>query len=262
VPLIEVVRDEFGGEPVEELRVNGGIGDAGVVDGIDEAATEEVGENAVGLSAGKPRVVGRCDPGGYGFESVGVAGERMVRAEEPRLVSLAGAGILECAVVVDENDLLAIELVLVVRVLPAVLEDFVVDLREDVAPAVVIVLRPAIKGMAVTLRALEAEAEEDLGRGFGPGFGIAEGAIIVGRRLGVGTATRGEEPTGEDIEGSVVGELGADPGMKVGDPFAVESALFVAEEVGPLDGPELGELGTLQERVDEVRVVCRGWDRR
>ena len=70
------------------------------------------------------------------------------------------------------DDLLADELVLVVGVAAAVLEDLVVDAGEDVGPAVVVVLRPAVEGVVVALGALEAGAEEDLGDGLAAGDGV------------------------------------------------------------------------------------------
>ena len=65
------------------------------------------------------------------------------------------------------DDLLAVELVLVELVAAVVLDDAVLHAREERRQAVVVVLRPALERVVVALGALQADAEEHLGRRLG-----------------------------------------------------------------------------------------------
>ena len=69
------------------------------------------------------------------------------------------------------DDLFAIELVLVELVFAVVLDDAIVHPAEERGQAVIVVLRPALERMIVALATLQADAEEDLGGGFGARLG-------------------------------------------------------------------------------------------
>src|SRR5436190_936628 len=64
---------------------------------------------------------------------------------------------------------------------------------------------------------------------------------------------------GELIERLVLCDALADPIVEDFHPAVVELALLDLEEVGPLQGPKIGELGALEQRVDEPgALVGRG----
>ncbi len=53
---------EVGGQPVEKFGIGGGIGDAHVVDGFDDASLEEVAPDAIGEGFGEEWVGGISEP--------------------------------------------------------------------------------------------------------------------------------------------------------------------------------------------------------
>ena len=68
--------------------------------------------------------------------------------------ALLRAGIFTSPLRGDINDLLSFELMRVVDVLAAVLQNFVLHLREESRPVVIVILAPAIERMIVALGAL------------------------------------------------------------------------------------------------------------
>ena len=105
-------------------------------------------------------------------------------------------GCFTSLVLVHEDDLLADELVLVELVAAVVLDDLVLHAGEERGELVVVVLRPVVERMVVALGALHADAEEDLGRRLGADVRVAQGAVVVGRRLLVGAAPAGDQARG------------------------------------------------------------------
>ncbi len=63
---VVVVGDEFGSEGIEQLGVGRWVGDADVIDGIDDADAIEVGPDDIDDVAGEPFVVRRGEPIGDG----------------------------------------------------------------------------------------------------------------------------------------------------------------------------------------------------
>ena len=55
------------------------------------------------------------------------------------------------------------------------------------------------------------------------------------------------------IERHVGGELVAEPALEHPDAFRSHRLLFVAQQVGPLECPEIGELGAIEQAVDQLR---------
>src|SRR5439155_21011611 len=60
------------------------------------------------------------------------------------------------------------------------------DLREEGGEAVIIILGPPLEGMVMALRALDAYAQEELGRGLDRGLRVAADPVIIGSRILVG----------------------------------------------------------------------------
>ena len=163
---------------------------------------------------------------------------------------------LDLADAIHENELLADELVLVELVLALVFDDLVLHARKERGQLVIIVLRQLVERMIVALGALHANAEEDLGKRFGANLRVAQGPIIIGRRLLVRAAAAGDKRAGEFVERCIIGNVLANPAVEDLDAGFVELLLLDAQEVGPLERPGVGELGPIQKRVDQPGALA------
>src|SRR5690242_21276934 len=134
-----------------------------------------------------------------------------------------------------------------------VLNDLVAHSREQIGPAVVVVLCPAIRGMIVTLGALQACAEEDLRGGLGPRAGVAVWPVKVRRGTVVRAAVCGHEFADELVDGLVFRNAPPNPVMKILHTFLVERMSFDAQQVRPLQRPEIRELGPVKQLIDQAR---------
>ena len=202
------------------------VGVAEVIARIDEAAPHQVPPDAVDLGAGEERVVGPGHPIGELGEAVGL--RRCVLAEEAGSQNVAGDGVAQFGLPVHEDDLLAVEFVLIELVAPGVRQDAILDAREERGEAVVVGLRPLVERVVVALRALEADAEEHLRRGLRPRVGVAEGAVVVRCGPAVGTAARGDEFARELVHRLAVEDGAANPGVERLHAARVENLLLVA----------------------------------
>ncbi len=164
MPQIEVGADQLIGERLEQFRIRRRVRRAKVIGRIDDAFAEQFGPDAVRRDAGELTVVAARQPICNLFQAVPVGvGGGAVRIDEARRENFVGVGVANgLLLVVELHDLLANELVLVVLVATLVLFDLVVDLREVVRPAVVVVLRPAVERVVVALRTLQPHAQEEL----------------------------------------------------------------------------------------------------
>src|SRR5262249_47037803 len=93
---------------------------------------------------------------------------------------------------------------------------------------------------------LQPNAEKYLGRGFASQERIAQSAVVVGSRLGVGAAARGNQLPGEFVERLSVGNGLANPVVEGLYPFAIQLFLFVAQQIRPFQRPIVREFGPLQ----------------
>ena len=234
-----------------DAALAGRIGLAEIVGRIDEALAHQIRPDTVGLSPGEERVVGPGHP--VGQEQQPIIAARQIQGpvtQQPRLHDFAGIRMLDLALVVKEDDLFADELMAVEFVLAFVVDDLVLDAREEGGKLVVIVLRPAIERVVVALGTLHAHAEKNLGSGLGPGVGVAQGPVVVGSRLLVGAAPAGDQLPGQQVERLVVGHRLAEPFVEHLHALAIELLFLVAEQVGPFEGPELGILRPLEQGID------------
>lgn len=250
----------FGGEGIKKFRVRSRVGGTEIIDGIDEAAAEEMEPDAVDLDPGELGMTGEPVAEGVEFVAggIGTGIERGGFPKQPWPCGLTGAWVGDFPVGRDEHDLFAAELVGIVIVAPIVAEDLGLDPGEHGGPIVVIVLGPAVERVVVALGAIEAGAEEDLGDGEGAVDGSAVGAMKVGGWMAVGAAAGGDQFAGHDIEGFVAFDAVADPAVEDDHALAVEGAFLDAQEVGPFQRPEIGELGTFKGGVDGARPFVRG----
>src|SRR5439155_21809965 len=107
------------------------------------------------------------------------------------------------------------------------------------------------EGMGVTIGALEARAEKDLGGGFGAGDRIASRAEVIASEMIVRAAASGEQLARELIERLIGGDAFTNPAVKDLHAFAVKHLFFVAEQVGPFQRPKIRKLRTVEKRVDQ-----------
>ncbi len=108
--------------------------------------------------------------------------------------------------------------------------------------------------MVVALGALQPRAEKNLRRRFGPCHGIAERAIVIRRRVVVGAADRADQLARELIQRPVVGEARAEPLMQRTHAFNIEVLLFLAQQIGPAQGPQLGILWPREPGIDQLHL--------
>src|SRR6266849_1205044 len=112
------------------------------------------------------------------------------------------------------NHLLAVELVPIEPILPPVFQNLVLDASEEGRQAVIVLLRPLVERMVVTLGALQTDAEKHFAKGFGSALRIAQSAIKVGRRVVIGASFGGDQLAGKFIEGLALGNAVPNPMMK------------------------------------------------
>ena len=170
------VAAELGGEAVEEFGMGGGVGGTEVVDGVDEAAAEELGPDAIDGSFGE---VGVSDhPIGEGVAGVFLIGGLDDAAVEE------GGGELGFGARVEGFDL-AVDFSVAHAFVQGVVEDDVLaagiahleEAAEEGGKAPELILAPGFIGVVVALGAFEATAEEDADL-FGHGlFGGADDVV-------------------------------------------------------------------------------------
>lgn len=197
---IVLVLGEALAEGVEEFGVGGGVGDADVVDGLDDADAEEVAPDDVGEVFGEEGVFGAGEPLDEDLAAVfgGFFGDDA--AEELGLGGLFGNEVVYFAGAGVEDDGFA-----------GVFGLFAADLGEEGGEAIVVVHGPAVEGVVVALGALEAHAHEDLGDVFGDFEGIALDLEVVGGGVGESAAGGAEEFLDDLVKGDVFGEAFLEP---------------------------------------------------
>ena len=94
---VEAALDEVVGQGVQQRRVARRVGGAHVVDRLDQAAAEQVGDVAVDDVAGEEAVVRRGQPVGQRLPAVARLGDRLA-VQRRRLHDLAGARVADLAV--------------------------------------------------------------------------------------------------------------------------------------------------------------------
>ena len=252
MPQIERVFDEVGGEAFEQRLIDGGIRGSEVIDRFDEPAPHEVIPNAIDLGPREERVVRARDPVGQRIESILIVVHRRRRCpEKERPGRLAGAGVVQLALAIHPNHLLADELVSVRADLAPVLEHLVADAGEEGVPAVVVLLRPPLERMVVALGTPQPNAEKELRRGLTAGQGIAQRTVVVRGRIAIGASSGRDQLTCETVERFSVGDALADPAMQVQHALAVERVLFGAQQVRPLERPTAGEFRPVEKAIDQ-----------
>ena len=181
---------ESGGEGVEELGVGGRVGIAEVIDRLDDPTPHQVGPDAVGRRAGEVGVVDGGQPVREVAPAVVVGVVPVERlAEGVRGLHLAEGRVGHLALVGEEDHL-------VVEPEPLPFEPHA---REEGGQPVIVLLRHRLEGVVVALRALDADAQEELRRRLGRVFGRPRDPVEVGR----GRVDR-VPPAGQDLPRELV----------------------------------------------------------
>ena len=105
--------------------------------------------------------------------------------------------------------------------------------------------------MVVALGALHADAEEQLGGRLSQVLRIAGDAVIVGRWVGKRAALGREQVADDPVERRVLLKLLAQPVLVNVDAFFLNGLAAAAQHVRPLQRPEVGILGPVEQPVDE-----------
>ena len=142
--------------------------------------------------------------------------------------------------------------------------DLALHAGEEADEAVVIVLRPAVEGMIMALRALHAHAGEDLRdvlrHGLGVVLALRQHGVEIDRGVGEIAAFAGDLRAHELIERDIALDLIVDPLVVFISCLAIgaEGAVVIAahhQGFGPLGGPQIGEFGAFEQVVDQARAL-------
>ena len=226
------------GKGSEQFRIGWRVGQADVIDRLDQTASEQMSPDAVGdvaceitvLRSGHP--LGQYRPPVALGVGVGHAGFQGVSVDQ-----LSGAGVLGLGIAGGSDRFAG----------GTRLES---DLREKGLHAPVIRLSPPVVGMMVALGTIDSHSEKDLRDDGGPVAGFAD--RLVEDCLGVLTdrAAGGQQFPGELVDGRVFGKPIADPAVVVVGRFVAELEAIDPQQVRPFQRPVVGVLGSLQQPVD------------
>ena len=217
--------------------------------------------NAVGQIAAELAVATR-QPGRQPLERVVDLSPALFRDRAARILRLqrqcrfaAGPG---SACPCEVNDLVAVDLVQVQPVAPDVVDLLAGDVAEEGRQAEVIVLRPDIERVIVAARALQANSQKHLAHALGGGHRVAVGAVKARGRVFPGRAQAGDDPPHQRIQRRIASDLVAQPALEDPGALLAHRFFFVAQQVSPLECPEVGKLGPLDQAIDQLAHVSRG----
>ncbi len=123
--------------------------------------------------------------------------------------------------------------------------------------AVVIVLRPLLERVMVALGTANADAQEQLSRGFGPLLGIPADLEEVGRAIDEGAALGGHNIAHEGIDRDVIAHLCPNPVVKAPHSLVLEGGAINPQEITPLERPPVDELRPFENLVDGLGSLFR-----
>ena len=109
--------------------------------------------------------------------------------------------------------------------------------------------------MVVALGALDANAEEELGGRFDRALRVSADPIVIGGRMRVGRAVGGQQLADELVHGHVALDGRANPAVEHDGSLGLDQPAVGAEDVGELEGPEVDELGAIQEAFDHLATA-------
>src|SRR6185436_5740081 len=116
---------------------------------------------------------------------------------------------------------------------------------------IVLILGPTFERMVMAFVAVETRGQEKVGGIFHRfGWGAENFPITGFGMLAIG-ASGGEDFAGELVVGSILLDLGANPGAERFCAFGAEELAVALEEVRPFVGPKINELGTANQPVND-----------
>ena len=111
-------------------------------------------------------------------------------------------------------------------------------------------------------RALQPDPQEHLADALGGGHRVAIGAVEARRGVLPGGAQPGDDAADQLVERHVAGDLVAQPALQDPGALLAHGLLFVPEHVGPFERPEIGELGAIEQAINELLSFLRDRDPR
>ncbi len=232
------------GQFADEFGIGRRIRNAHIVHRLDDANAVEMRPDDVRDVASEERIARRGHPVGQHFAAVFPRFDLgSIPAEELRLHHGLSEEVLRFATfaVVDDD-------------FRRVVGGLAADLAEEGLEAVVVIHRPAVEGMVVTLRALDAHTHEDLGDVFSELELVQLGLVEIHRRIADGTSGGGEQLDDDFVERDVFANALGEP-VVVEQSVLVEGRLVVVDggadlqQLGPLHHPEFSEFLALQQLV-------------
>lgn len=246
---VELLLHEVLARGGEERFVAGGIGDAEVIDGLDEATAEKVCPHAVHDGALEELIIGAGEPVRERDASILAGGHRdgLQGIERTRRLRFAGERRDEIALrVAEKHAFIGLRAV------------FRAHTGEEIREGVVLIVGPLFHRVVVTLRAADGGAEE----GDADGFGALRRLVIEDEKVAAAVLERaaggGEQITHHGVPRRVRGDVTADPVVIRPHGLRHEFVAIHEEEIAPSMRPVIDELGPLQQRVNEVVAFVRG----
>ena len=210
-----------------------------------------MGPNNVGQVLCEVRILRRSEPlRENSAPRLAFGNLRFIAAEEFRLHGFAGDQMFHVAIAAIVNNGLA-------RIF-ALLSS---DLREKCGEAVIVVHRPAVEGMVMALRALDAHAHEHLRGVFGGLLHVGLHLIIAGRGILQIAAGGGEQFLHDFVDRHVVQHFFLQPIVIFQRRFIAE--LIVArtdlQQLRKFHDPELREFLAPKQIVNQLAALGRAW---
>ena len=227
---------------------------AKVIDGFDDPAAKQMEPNSIDNRAGEIRVLRRCQPGGQ-FSAPVAIGCHRGPAERSRPDRLPRARIDHLAGSLEVNNLRmgrdVLRRRLETRIEPRL------DPREKRCHAGIIVGRPVFKGMVMALGTLKPHAAKKLADRLGLSGRVAADPVEIDRRVDGARTAGGQEFARHPIERRVRGKIGPQPLVQAGRALLLHRLAARAENVGPLERPEIGKTGRIEQPFDQPFALIR-----
>ncbi len=172
------------------------------------------------------------------------------RSQKSRLRWFFTSWILELPLRDELDFLLSNEGILVELIAALVLNNLVINAIKESCELVVFVLCPSVEGVVVAFGTTQAGTEKELGCSFGAIGRIAECPVVVSWRVVISASPSGKKFAHELVDSLALIKAFAHPAVEGLNPGVVQDLLLVAQEIGPLESPELRILRSLEKLLD------------
>src|SRR5271166_5264580 len=217
---------------VEQLVVGGWVGVAKVVHRLDDPASQQVEPDPIDQAPCEEGVFLAGEPRRQADAAVRLDVFEYRPAESLRLHHLPGAWLTDVAGMVPVDDLFARLIALLAA-----------NLGEEGGEAVIIILGPALEGMVVALRTLDAHSQKELGGRLDGTLRVAADPVVVGGGVRIGRAVGGQEHADKPVHRHFPLECRANPAVEHVGYLWLDQTAVGPEDVGELKRPEVVELG-------------------